>query len=375
VIQSFSVYGLHNRTDHEIELNPDLNILTGRNGSGKTTLLKLLWYMVSPNVERTVPEIAFREALVITDEFKLSIRCKSRENRSIVLLSFTQPNKEEFVGEVWADDFPDSQMDPIDEINRRIDSLQSGSVFFPTFRRIEGGFSISDRHHVNRNPLSGTDKLLQAMSSYASTMSVGNHKFIASISTEDIEQLLTSQYADVSERTNNLHFELSNFISKKVSPNAPTSKTDKRAAKELIEALTLLHEIRTKLARVDSSRTELMKPFNVLSNLIINIFKDKGIKVSKNLTFGETKRAIRAGILSAGEKQMLSFLCYNAFVAKSPIFIDEPELSLHGDWQRTLFPTLLSQETSNQFIVSTHSPFIYSKYPEKEILLDSDRGA
>ena len=54
--------------------------------------------------------------------------------------------------------------------------------------------------------------------------------------------------------------------------------------------------------------------------------------------------------------------------------IDEPELSLHVDWQRQLFPTLLKQGTSNQFIVATHSPFIYSKYPDKELMLSSDKG-
>ena len=71
---------------------------------------------------------------------------------------------------------------------------------------------------------------------------------------------------------------------------------------------------------------------------------------------------------------MLSFICYNAFYINSVIFIDEPELSLHVDWQRQLFSILQNQRTSNQFIVATHSPFIYSKYPDKEILLSTDRG-
>ncbi|MCH8295763.1 ATP-binding protein, partial [Candidatus Poribacteria bacterium] len=81
-----------------------------------------------------------------------------------------------------------------------------------------------------------------------------------------------------------------------------------------------------------------------------------------------------SGQLSSGEQQMLSFLCHNAFQKNSIIFIDEPELSLHVDWQRLLFPTLLKQGTGNQFIVATHSPFIYSKYPDKELILDPDRG-
>lgn len=71
---------------------------------------------------------------------------------------------------------------------------------------------------------------------------------------------------------------------------------------------------------------------------------------------------------------MLSFLAYNAFEQDSVIFIDEPEISLRVDWQRLLFPTLFSQQTTNQFVVATHSPFIYAKYSDKELMLDKDRG-
>jgi predicted ATP-dependent endonuclease of OLD family len=71
---------------------------------------------------------------------------------------------------------------------------------------------------------------------------------------------------------------------------------------------------------------------------------------------------------------MLSFLCYNAFYDKGIIFIDEPELSLHVDWQRILFETLMEQGSKNQLIVATHSPFIYSQFPDKELILDDDKG-
>lgn len=92
------------------------------------------------------------------------------------------------------------------------------------------------------------------------------------------------------------------------------------------------------------------------------------------ITVGEVKDAISSDKLSAGEKQMLSFLCYNVFSEGTIIFIDEPELSLHVDWQRRLFPTLLEKGQRNQFFVATHSPFIYTKYPDKEFMLDDTRG-
>lgn len=74
--------------------------------------------------------------------------------------------------------------------------------------------------------------------------------------------------------------------------------------------------------------------------------------------------------LSSGEKQMLGFLCYNAWINESIFLIDEPEISLHIDWQRCLFQYLLSQQTNNQFIVATHSPCIYAQFPDKELRLD-----
>ena len=128
------------------------------------------------------------------------------------------------------------------------------------------------------------------------------------------------------------------------------------------------------MSRLLSSEESLLKPFSVLSERTLDILQCKGIRINEAITLGEEDGAIESDKLSAGEKQLLSFWCYNAFSENTAIFIDEPELSLHVDWQRILLPTLLEQETRNQFFVATHSPFIYTKYPEREILLDEDRG-
>lgn len=376
MIKQFEVTGLNGFLDYKVKLHPDLNIFTGKNGSGKTTLLKLIWYMLSPNIERTIPEILFSTANLETEEFQLSITRKSVEKRERVYIKYTEQNKKIINVEVWADEFREPRsVVKVEEVNRRIVALPSGSLFFPTFRRIEGGFSLEQERRYHPTAYRMSDELSEAISEYTNMMTVRKHKFIASISTKDIEDLLTSQYADLSDRTNVLHSKLSNFISSSIGRQPENIKGKKTSVKrELADARDLLEQIRGKVIEVKKSREELMKPFSALSKLIQKIFKDKGIRITHNLTFGEAKDAIRSAILSAGEKQMLSFLCYNAFTNSSPIFIDEPELSLHIDWQRLLFPTLLSQGSKNQFVVSTHSPFIYSKYPDKEFLLDKDRG-
>ena len=73
MIQKLEVKGLNNRVDASLEFNEDLNIITGRNGSGKTTLLKLIWYLISGNLERIIPEILFQSVSIETDSFSLSI--------------------------------------------------------------------------------------------------------------------------------------------------------------------------------------------------------------------------------------------------------------------------------------------------------------
>ena len=52
------------------------------------------------------------------------------------------------------------------------------------------------------------------------------------------------------------------------------------------------------------------------------------------------------------------------------MFIDEPELTLHMDWQRVLLPILLEIAPKTQFIVATHAATIYSSYPNHDIWLD-----
>lgn len=116
-----------------------------------------------------------------------------------------------------------------------------------------------------------------------------------------------------------------------------------------------------------------MKPLEAVRELAMTLFRHSGIMVGK-LSFGDAASAVNSELMSAGEKQMLSFISYNAFYQDAIVIIDEPELSLHVDWQRQLLPILLNQQTSNQFVVATHSPFIYSKYPDKELRLDVDRG-
>lgn len=73
---------------------------------------------------------------------------------------------------------------------------------------------------------------------------------------------------------------------------------------------------------------------------------------------------IKYSDLSSGEKQLLIFLAETALRSGSPyIFIaDEPELSLHIEWQEKLVPVILELSPEAQIFFATHSPDIVNGY-------------
>ncbi|MGI4823626.1 MAG: AAA family ATPase [Janthinobacterium lividum] len=366
MIKRLKVEGLNEKINLDLTFNSDLNILTGKNGSGKTTLLKLIWYSISGNIERIIREISFDSILVELDGVTITvfkITEEIDERRTSINYNFSIHTESETILETLNHNEVDSPHS-LDTVNSAIASATGSSLFFPTFRRVEGGIVVSEYESRYMN---GTS-LEQSMYHLANRISVFDHKFVSSISTNDIISLITERYANASESTNQLHNYLSNSITKMIR-----DYKERNDENSISNSDSVLQAIESRVDDVSLESELLLKPFSLLSEIVNQVFK-KPIQITKNIILGEGKNAILSDKLSAGEKQMLSFFCYNAFYKKSPIFIDEPELSLHTDWQRTLFPNLLKQDTGNQFIIATHSPFIYSKYPDKELSLNSDRG-
>lgn len=72
-------------------------------------------------------------------------------------------------------------------------------------------------------------------------------------------------------------------------------------------------------------------------------------------------------ILSSGERQILTMLfsASRMSTASTGIFlIDEPELSLHIDWQRIILANLEQQAANRQIIACTHSPEVGADHPD-----------
>jgi hypothetical protein len=65
--------------------------------------------------------------------------------------------------------------------------------------------------------------------------------------------------------------------------------------------------------------------------------------------------------LSSGEKQIVSLFAqiYLGDAESYSLIIDEPELSLSVEWQKTLLPDIINSGRCNFLAAVTHSPFIY----------------
>lgn len=361
MIHKLSVKGLYGKMNFDLTFNEDLNLLTGRNGCGKTTILKILWYILSGNFNALKDEVEFNEIrCAFTDDEDHLVEIKLTDEGNVICLQGSVDGQEVVITHnpnvrlpkikitkgLYSIGTDDTGGPCPDDSKKYYDGAYTTSVFFPTFRRIEGGFGTEAFRDSDFNILK---KLSQRLSS-------PNHKFVASISTDDIVSLFKSEYVRRVKTIINLQQKEYNAIAPLLTNEQPDSEQ-------------LINYIKAEAER----REQHLKPFDILDDLIKLFFDKKGVTID-SMILGHIEHAIRSDKLSSGEKQMLSFLCYNIFTPNSCIFIDEPELSLHPDWQRMLIPRLLEQGNHNQYFLATHSPCIYAVYPDKEIILDEDKG-
>lgn len=77
--------------------------------------------------------------------------------------------------------------------------------------------------------------------------------------------------------------------------------------------------------------------------------------------------------LSSGEKQLLIILIHCLVVGETEniVFWDEPEISLHIDWQRVLIRKARDLNPKGQFVIATHSPsLIYEGWESKVVNME-----
>jgi len=84
------------------------------------------------------------------------------------------------------------------------------------------------------------------------------------------------------------------------------------------------------------------------------------IRTENEIKFMQMDETIQPYQLSSGEKQMLVILLTVLVEDQQPyvLFMDEPEVSLHIEWQKQLISTIMEINPNVQMILTTHSPAV-----------------
>ena len=108
---------------------------------------------------------------------------------------------------------------------------------------------------------------------------------------------------------------------------------------------------------------QLSEPKRLFQDTIDRLFAETGkqlVRTSNEIMFSQIGERLTPYQLSSGEKQMLAILLTVLIEDQQPyvLFMDEPEVSLHIDWQQKLIDMILSLNPSVQIILTTHSPAV-----------------
>lgn len=107
----------------------------------------------------------------------------------------------------------------------------------------------------------------------------------------------------------------------------------------------------------------LSEPKKRFQDIVDDLFKETGkqiIRTENEIRFSQIGETLLPYKLSSGEKQMLVILLTVLVEDQQPyvLLMDEPEVSLHIEWQKQLISLILELNPNVQIILTTHSPAV-----------------
>ena len=134
--------------------------------------------------------------------------------------------------------------------------------------------------------------------------------------------------------------------------------------------LGMLKDLRSALAKQE----RIDKFFELINSLFVNTGKTIEIDDKNRVIFRKGEMTIEMERLSAGEKQILLLLFTLFLMEDKPtvLLLDEPEISLHIEWQDRLISLMNDLNPNCQIIMTTHSPNIFADGWEDKLTFISD---
>ena len=397
-IIDFSITGLAGRDEvYSQTLDRHVNIFFGRNGSGKTSLLKILHSAMSNDfsILRTVPfskatvsiySINFDQVFTYTfdkEKTQKSEKKKGKHTSTIdegdELLSKYNISKRAYTSYLQKqltlfDEFPKWKVEP--EIK---DENFHGwkHEYLPTSRLYQSRKSALDLD-ISRSDIFTEEYLDQQYAEFLqdlwrdyytdilSAVRAAQEDGLASI----LKAVMVSQKPTKKEKvvdTKIAYDRVTKFLerqgSAKILGTIDDFEKNYSTNPQLRSVVGDINEIEKRIAEATSPKDNLEKLIESMFSGNKKIkFGDRSIDV-----FISSEEKIGLSSLSSGEKHILRILVEVLAVGDLSILIDEPEISMHVDWQLELVNIFRRLNPSTQIIMATHSPEIMANIADKNI--------
>lgn len=302
-IKTVSIDGLWGRYSLKWDLNPDVNVLSGINGSGKSTILLAIAGLISGKGLKERYLNRFK---------KLTLNMSDNSTISLSILTPAEDDAEDLPNEtrIWIINCKYTQVITIEKPN---------------------GYTITEN-----------------------TFPITNCEFISTfdfpISKEDIKQgIRYVNFISNTHKISELDLMLDNMVD--------------RYRSYQIDLSTTMSKMMTSGNATAETIKELFDKKNTLLDLLDELFKESGKRMNRDkgeieFIFESDGKSHPYTNLSAGEKQLLLIMLavFMQEQQEAILIMDEPEISLHIDWQNRLLADIRRLNPNCQVIVSTHSP-------------------
>ncbi|GAA5527642.1 AAA family ATPase [Herpetosiphon gulosus] len=436
-IKRLEAYGIHNRYNIIQNFDDGINILYGKNGAGKTTILHILTNLINEEFDR-FRFIDFKEIKVLlSNDETIRIIFLSDENIIKVYknekntLSFSSQKFDSYIPKNSSLDSPLLSIAYFPAFRTMIEAwISKNNPVSNTKKRKSDYVRLISRSIVSKKRLEQKDTLTEfARSSfgefvpkiyYPSPIEIEARLdyeiYRARIKIADTEQkLLTQAFLEIFNTLSKDHLQVQEEPSeileeiKKISDSiedsfiqTPHNSTDsfimrlRRLVNEVQEVQVdydskvmtakILNVYRDILKERAYIQKKSLKEIEIYLNAVNNFLEDKKIEIiDDDIDFSvvasfNDKTYAPLQSLSSGERQIITLLYATTYMSKqNVVLIDEPEISLHVDWQRLLLHKISKLMGDKQIIVCTHSPFIASDYIDnmneiKKIPYDKNHG-
>lgn len=363
-------------------LNDDVNVFWGPNGNGKTSMLRILHSALTNNVEelRTVSFVSARVEFYSENYNKAYVRTITKE---------TVESSKPRIERVYDDELEDyvviestssggKRWSTTPKMKRGVNQFQHS--WLPIGRVTNTNLARHPSRQVRRRAITQSDldaifaegidhrwrdwnfrstRLISAARDAALTevleVALRGARRDASVEPLEPEQAYKVVNGFFGERNFKVNFKFRNL-----------AEFQSQYEKEPV-----LRDIVQRLQKVELEIARIREPQKRLEELIKQLFskgrtiafdQEEGIVISIN------GNPIPIGYLSSGERQLMLILLECLRSETSTIMIDEPELSMHVDWQNRLIASMRRINPDPQLIMATHSPEIMAELDDRCVI-------